>query len=1388
MMRTATRSKLAWIAVAIATAIRLSAPSDPDRVIITVAAAVALLGVVAIALSRERVTRIAAIFLLLVSIVDLATVRHVRDLSNTFEARSSAHLNEDVLRIRNEIASIEAQLDASADRLEARLATVNPEPPRLDLFRLLRHEVTTPERGVRIIRAGEIVAWWGQDLRTAGIRTYEFDATDLYVIRSRSANGYAIETFERIVNEPRASSTLHPKDDWVVSTFFHAGYLKQEPEARRFLIANRPDATLYVDFKPRPKRELLDDARGDGVDTSAVLLAVGALVVLLLLTPPRPVLADDAEVVVIVDHGRIWSTTILIAIARWALLPLHVDDDPLRIFHFDIYASRILGPLSRSPFDLLLTAAAILGIVIALNKLTGRLPIIGRALMALAASYGFVLLTRNLLDNSRISPIPDHIIPSSAAQAVLLAALLMFAFALLQLTRHAASRNRTLVALAIIALPLVLAAYSLDTNGTALLFVALGVALSLALHAVTVNESLRLLGCALLSVLIIYAPIQLFEQASARRFIAETYAPLVIGEAGQLRTMIEDTLHNEFSRTELSTVLPDEYHRMNLEDLAFALWLRSDLSKWRVPAVITITDILGHAVSRFGVGLPQFTERESGVGREVLQVGSFTRVLIHHDFTLSAYGLTVANGSVHVVNPADPGATAFADVYRDLFESSAEDTMTGLHSQRELVVYDRAGHVHGSPTFRLPQSPTWYFASLKPASGMWVEAIDSIGSAVYLRRTDDTIYAFPLRIPTVSEQVRQGGGIAIWAIVTVLAVIIARSMPLIVRVLGRSPRNLEFRTRTAIYLTAVVVVPLILFVLFVRAYLASRLEAEYVDRGQTALNAAQRVIEDYLASTQAPATPEQVLDDEILSWLARVIGHDLHIYRGEQLVASSRRDLFAAHVESQRLPGDVYSAINLRGRQLFRAQRDTGATQYVEIYSPISLAAGQNYTLALPFIVQGRQIEEEVNDLATTIYLLLVFIVLGSIAVAFAIARSVTRPVQGLVTSARAIARGQFDVGVRVPNDPDLGLLVTTFRDMAQSIRRQQNDLRHERDRLQTLLENINAAVVVLDANRQAVATNVTARRLFGPEIASDAVDVVTHPPDQLPDTGGEIDLTARPPIVDLLREHHHRRAESRELELNVDGNARTYRVSIVPLPDSDEEMLIAEDVTEILLSNRLEAWGEMARQVAHEIKNPLTPIQLTAEHLGAVADRGDANLPAVVRSAVENILRQVVVLRETSKEFSDYASLRQVQRKPLDLRLLLEDLAKDYAASGERGIHFEATIAPSTPQQFSGDARLLRGAIANLIENALQAAPGGRVRLDSHSVDSKVIISVEDNGPGVPPHVLSKIFDPYFSTKSAGTGLGLAIARKAIEEHGGTVHAENLNPGLKVEIELPIR
>jgi signal transduction histidine kinase/HAMP domain-containing protein len=1309
--------KFAWIAVALATAIRLFAGMH-----LWSAAAVAVLAIIAFVVSRGRTVRTAALFLILVALVDALALWRLQTMRREFARRSADHLAHDVVDVRQRVATRERELDAIAQSIATRIA--GKEKDRAALFRILEREVRASDRGARILgEDGEPVAWWGQDYRAPGDRTYQFDVTNLYITRSQKRGAFTIQAFERIANAGGNVPTLHDDDEWITGMFFHGGFPRQERGTHRFFVAKRDDAILYVDVTPRSADEVLDALRAESVSVAAVLLALGALLVAFGAVTDSP------------TGGRRLRAggapqVIALIVARVALLPVRAPSDPLRIFDFELYGSKILGPFSKSPFDLLLTAATILAIVVLLRPLLARTYLVVRALLAALAVWGYIRLVDNFVANTRISALPDHVVPASLVQAVLFGALLLLAFAVVLLIAEVVARFRS------------------D------------------------NALVRVVLVALAVSALVYFPLDLYGRASARRFVSDTYAPHVAGEAGQLRTMIAATLEREFARIDLTELLPDDYRRMSMEDLAYALWLRSDLAEWRVPAVITIQDEFTRSpISRFGVGLPQFDEPPSDQESEILQVGTIRRVLMHHDFDVTALGTTIGLGSVHVVNPADPGATAFADVYRDFFDTTSGDASV-LHAQREPAVFDKEGNALSAANYRLPQSPARYFAALKPGQGVWVPSADEAG-ALYVRRAENALYAFPLQVATRAQQVRRAGGVAVWALAVLVAALgwrvasaaMARRRQSPAEAAGapREPAHafkLDFRSRTSIYLTAVVILPLIAFVLFVRAYLATRLETESVERGQTALNAAQRVIEDYIGSQQQEAEPEQVLDDEIFSWLARVIGHDLHLYRGEELMASSRRDLFAAHIESERLPGDVYLDIVLRGKQLVRATRQAGTTQYVEIYSPINLGTGRSYTLALPFIVQERQIESQVNDLATTIYLLLVFIALAAIAVAFRIASGVTRPVQSLVAGARAVARGEFDVRLAVPPDPDIGLLVTTFRDMSQSIRRQQEDLRHERDRLQTLLENINAAVVVLESARKVAGMNAMARRLFG---------------DAFPTFPGVRDFVAR---------HRARRTESEEIAIMIDGNERTLRVSIVPLPDSDEEMLIAEDVTEILRSNRLEAWGEMARQVAHEIKNPLTPIQLTAEHLRAVADRNDPRLAEVVRTAVENILRQVVTLRETSKEFGDYASLRQVHRKPIDLKQLLSDLAAGYSESRE----FDAEIAPTTPSSFNGDERLLRGAVSNLIENALQAAPGGRVRLGSHSVDSKVVIAVEDSGPGVPPELLPKIFDPYFSTKSTGTGLGLAIARKAVEEHGGRIHAENVNPGLRVVIELPVR
>lgn len=208
--------------------------------------------------------------------------------------------------------------------------------------------------------------------------------------------------------------------------------------------------------------------------------------------------------------------------------------------------------------------------------------------------------------------------------------------------------------------------------------------------------------------------------------------------------------------------------------------------------------------------------------------------------------------------------------------------------------------------------------------------------------------------------------------------------------------------------------------------------------------------------------------------------------------------------------------------------------------------------------------------------------------------------------------------------------------------------------------------------------------------------------------------------------------------------------------------------------TNRLEAWAEMARQVAHEIKNPLTPVQLSAEHLLRVHTDQGRPLSPVLESCVDSILKQVRILRQIAGEFSSYASAPVAQPVPTALAELVDEVLEPYRVGLKDRIAVQVAL-PGTLPPLSIDRMLVGRALTNVIENALQAMPGGgALSISAAAVDDGVQLVVADTGVGVDPATLARIFEPYFSTKASGTGLGMAIARRNIELNGGTIEVES--------------
>jgi signal transduction histidine kinase len=263
------------------------------------------------------------------------------------------------------------------------------------------------------------------------------------------------------------------------------------------------------------------------------------------------------------------------------------------------------------------------------------------------------------------------------------------------------------------------------------------------------------------------------------------------------------------------------------------------------------------------------------------------------------------------------------------------------------------------------------------------------------------------------------------------------------------------------------------------------------------------------------------------------------------------------------------------------------------------------------------------------------------------------------------------------------------------------------------------------------------------------------------------------------------RRVAAGDLETRVHTASRDELRELV---DSFNQMAanLARQRHDLERSNRLAAWAEMARQVAHEVKNPLTPIQLSAEHLRRVYADSRADFPQALETCTLTILRQVRVLRDMVTEFSAFARPPAADLTPVDIADLIQESLAPYREALPPAVALEVECSPGLPPVV-GDRRLLERALVNLIENALQALAGrGLVSVRAWLEDAQIAVSVHDSGPGVDPALVGRIFEPFFSTKTGGSGLGLALVKKIVEDHGGSVALESHPGDTRVVIRLP--
>lgn len=426
-----------------------------------------------------------------------------------------------------------------------------------------------------------------------------------------------------------------------------------------------------------------------------------------------------------------------------------------------------------------------------------------------------------------------------------------------------------------------------------------------------------------------------------------------------------------------------------------------------------------------------------------------------------------------------------------------------------------------------------------------------------------------------------------------------------------------------------------------------------------------------------------------------------------------------------------------------------------------------------------------------TLTLTLLLALLSAVALAFVLSDRLSAPIGALVEGTRAVASGDFSQRAAVASSDEIGILTQSFNAMTLQLaearaqaERHQAALIQAKAYLESLLANLSAGVLAFDEALHLRAVNHSAGTLLGVDFTPLVGTAVTRWPMTVPgvaEFGREIAAAF---------ERAGEAEWEQQVERPLQGRTQLLLLRGTRLPRDAEGgcVVVFDDITHLAEAQRTAAWAEVARRLAHEIRNPLTPIQLSAERLqvklSSKLEEADAE---VLARSTQTIINQVAALKSMVDAFSQYARTPEPSIRELDLNALTREVLTLYEASLGGVVRME--LAPALPPVV-GDAAQLRQVIHNLLQNSQDAlAESGepRIIIASGTEGDRVRLTVTDNGTGFSEQVMQRAFEPYVTTKPRGTGLGLAIVKKIIEEHGGTAMIENIAPrGARVIIQLP--
>jgi nitrogen fixation/metabolism regulation signal transduction histidine kinase len=671
--------------------------------------------------------------------------------------------------------------------------------------------------------------------------------------------------------------------------------------------------------------------------------------------------------------------------------------------------------------------------------------------------------------------------------------------------------------------------------------------------------------------------------------------------------------------------------------------------------------------------------------------------------------------------------------------------------------------------------------------------------------------------------------------VIALSTLIARKLLQLVRDYRDHVPGSRLTARTVTIFGMLVIVPMLIVYLFSLEFLNRGIDSWFRVEVKQGLNDALNLSRKALEMGQREYSERTVkLADQLSSVppddLARSIDSERRSAGAlEMAVFGGHERIYASSIENplqplpSRPPEDLVRQVT-EGRPYMSLEPQDDGRYLIRTAAPIrstmiTSASGDRYLVAVYQVPQQlAKLSEAVQhaysqygDVASfreplkysfrlTLTMVLLLAMLAGIYGAIFFAQRLTRPVQDLIAGTRAVGKGDFGTRLPLPSRDEMGFLVHSFNDMTKRLRRareeatrSQQAVERERARLAILLARLSTGVLGVDRMLSVRTVNTAAGAILGTDLSA-AVGRT------LPELAANNERLGQFVAALAVRFAAGREEWREQIDLDGSSGRRTLMCACTPLPDADSDVgyiIVFDDITALLQAQRDAAWGEVARRLAHEIKNPLTPIQLSAERMRrrflSTMSPPDAEM---LERSTRTIVQQVESMQQMVNAFSEYARAPEMSMTHFNLNQLVSevvDLYRSHYTHPEVKLDLDEQL-----QSLEADRTRVRQILNNLVTNALEALDGvtnPRLEVSTRlergtDVDAEyAVVTVCDNGPGFQRELLARVFDPYVTSKPKGTGLGLAIVKKIVEEHGGRIDADNRpEGGARVRVVLPIK